>query len=61
MGREHLDTVLKSTMIYSAYAISNVQKMKWKNIINSKLVKVSNIILLHEACSKFFPIVLANI
>jgi hypothetical protein len=54
MCQEHLDTVLKSTMKYSAYAIPNVHAIKWENTVNSKLVKVSTISLLLDAGSKYF-------
>lgn len=34
MCQEHLGSVPKSTMKYSAYAIQNAHKIKWENIVN---------------------------
>jgi hypothetical protein len=41
-------------MKYSAYAIPNVHKVKWENIVNSKSLKVSTIILFPDDHSKYF-------
>lgn len=41
MCQEHLGSVLKSTMKYSAYAIQNAHKIKWENIVNCYITEKS--------------------
>lgn len=62
MCQEHLGSMLKSTMKYSAHAIQNAHKIKWENVVNCYITEKVSIIILHfDAYSKSFPIVLVNI